>query len=52
MLPHRVQEPIPLKMAGKPLFAAYPVARGDRRAAYINKVKDISKQDGGEHVTE
>lgn len=45
-LSHRVHEPISLSVAGSRLFDAFPVARNDKRAAYIQRVTPINDQEG------
>jgi len=45
-LPHRVQEPVAMTVAGSRLFHAYPVSKNDRRAGYIQKLSPIHNQDG------
>lgn len=50
MLPHKAQEPVSLRVAGAPLFAAFPVARNASRAGYIHKVTcGPTPNGGGDH---
>jgi len=44
-LPHRVQEPVSMTVAGSRLFYAYPVSKNDKRAGYIQKLSPINNQD-------
>jgi flagellar motor switch protein FliM len=45
MLPHKVQEPVSLSVAGSKLFTAFPVARNDKRAGYIQKVNSLHEEE-------
>jgi flagellar motor switch protein FliM len=44
-LPHKVQEPVAMTVAGTRLFYAYPVSKNDKRAGYIQKLAPIHNQD-------
>jgi flagellar motor switch protein FliM len=49
VLPKRVQEPIHLNVAGKPMFHAYPVRHGSNRGARVERrllLRTSSKQEG------
>jgi flagellar motor switch protein FliM len=48
-LPHKTQEAISLTVAGSPLFHAFPVAKEDKRAGYIQRINSISNQEKGQH---
>jgi len=48
-LPHKAQEPISLTVAGSRLFRAFPVARDENRAAYIQRITPINNQDKGQN---
>jgi hypothetical protein len=37
MVPNRTSDPIHLNIAGQPVFLAYPVRKGTRRGARIEK---------------
>jgi flagellar motor switch protein FliM len=51
-LPHKVQDPISMTVAGAPLFHAFPVAKNERRAGYIQKVTPIYEDDKGSNGVE
>lgn len=51
-LPHKAQEPISLTVAGSRLFHAFPVARDEKRAAYIQRITPIHDQEKGQHGIE
>ncbi len=44
-LPHKVQEPVAMTVAGTRLFHAYPVSKNHKRAGYIQKLAPIHNQD-------
>lgn len=48
-LSHKVHEPISLKVAGSSLFNAFPVAKDEKRAAYIQKVTPIHNPEKGQN---
>lgn len=48
-LQHKVHEPISLKVAGSSLFNAFPVAKDEKRAAYIQRVTSIHNPEKGQN---
>jgi flagellar motor switch protein FliM len=44
---HKIQEPVSLTVAGSRLFQAFPVAKNEKRAGYIQKVTPIYDQEKG-----
>jgi flagellar motor switch protein FliM len=46
-LPHRVQQPISMTVAGSNFFEAFPVAKEEKRAGYIQKVTALSDEEKG-----
>jgi flagellar motor switch protein FliM len=44
-LPHKVQEPVTMTVAGSRMFYAYPVSKNDKRAGYIQKLAPINNED-------
>jgi flagellar motor switch protein FliM len=44
-LPHKIQRPAALSVAGAPLFDAYPVAKNEKRAGYIQRITPISREE-------
>jgi flagellar motor switch protein FliM len=48
MLPKRANEPIPLNIAGKAMFSAYPVRQGTQRGARIARRNTIASHRGKE----
>ena len=51
-LSHKVHEPISLKVAGSSLFNAFPVAKDEKRAGYIQKVTAIHDPEKGQNGLE
>ncbi|HZU30294.1 MAG TPA: FliM/FliN family flagellar motor switch protein [Candidatus Angelobacter sp.] len=46
-LPHKVQEPVSLTVAGSRMFQAFPVAKNEKRAGYIQRVTPIYDEERG-----
>jgi flagellar motor switch protein FliM len=44
-LAHRVQDPVALTVAGSRLFTAFPVAKNDKRAGYVQKVTALHEEE-------